>query len=174
VTVDTIVSEYLELHLRFEPGSMQAHSAVRSWLQERLDENNDPGRFRMSQWLLGQAVKAVARRRHSSMRTANGWIRNICGWLRRRAIIRSAAFVELDAPAVEFYLVQPHVLRGRSGTQGGRAGDDERGRVTHVRDVERGVKCGGCESPAIVSGILRFILVGWSTLCDAALLKCHR
>jgi hypothetical protein len=60
VTMDTIVSEYLALHLRVEP-STEAHSAVRGWLQGRLDESNDPGRFRVSQWLLGQAVEAVAR-----------------------------------------------------------------------------------------------------------------
>jgi hypothetical protein len=59
--MDTIVSEYLTLHLRVEPGSVEAHSAVRSWLQERLDESNDSGRFRVSQWLLGQAVEAMAR-----------------------------------------------------------------------------------------------------------------
>jgi hypothetical protein len=61
VTMDTIVSEYLALHLRVEPGGVEAHSAVRGWLQERLDESNDPGRFYVSQWLLGQAVEAVAR-----------------------------------------------------------------------------------------------------------------
>jgi hypothetical protein len=61
VTMDTIVSEYLTLYLRVDPGSVQAHSAVRAWLQERLDESNDPGRFRVSQWLLGQTVEAVAR-----------------------------------------------------------------------------------------------------------------
>jgi hypothetical protein len=34
---------------------------VRGWLQKRLDESNDPGRFYLSQWLLGQAVEAVSR-----------------------------------------------------------------------------------------------------------------
>jgi hypothetical protein len=31
-------------------------------LQERLDENNDPGRFYVSQWLFGQAVEANIQR----------------------------------------------------------------------------------------------------------------
>jgi hypothetical protein len=61
VTMDTIISEYLALHLRVEPGSRKAYSAVRTWMQERLDESNDPPRYRVSQWLLGQAVEAVAR-----------------------------------------------------------------------------------------------------------------
>jgi hypothetical protein len=72
VTMDTIVSEYLALYLRVEPGSTEAHSAVRGWLQERLDESNDPGRFRVSQWLLGQAVEAVAR--PSLVETYGRWV----------------------------------------------------------------------------------------------------
>jgi hypothetical protein len=61
VTVDTIVAEYLALHLGIEPGSVAAHSAVREWLQRQLDDNNDPGRRRTSQWLLGQILAALAR-----------------------------------------------------------------------------------------------------------------
>jgi hypothetical protein len=34
VTVDTIVAEYLALHLGIEPGTVEAHSAVREWLQQ--------------------------------------------------------------------------------------------------------------------------------------------
>ena len=37
VTMDTIVSEYLALRLRVEPSGVEAHSAMRGWLQERLD-----------------------------------------------------------------------------------------------------------------------------------------
>jgi hypothetical protein len=61
VTVDTIVAEYLALHLGTEPGTVEAHSAVRQCLQRQLDDNNDPDRSRTSQWLLGQIVEAIAR-----------------------------------------------------------------------------------------------------------------
>jgi hypothetical protein len=61
VTVDTIVAEYLALHLGTEPGTVEAHSAVRQCPQRQLDDNNDPDRSRTSQWLLGQIVEAIAR-----------------------------------------------------------------------------------------------------------------
>jgi hypothetical protein len=61
VTVDTIVAEYLALHLGIEPEPSRAHSAVREWLQRQLDDNKDPGRSRTSQWLLGRIVEALAR-----------------------------------------------------------------------------------------------------------------
>jgi hypothetical protein len=61
ISMGTILAEYLALHLRGEPGTVEAHSAVRTWLQEKLDQNKDHGRIRVSQWLLGQAVEALAR-----------------------------------------------------------------------------------------------------------------
>ena len=61
VSMDTIVSEYLALHVGVQPDGAQAHSAVRAWLQRELDRDNDPGRTRVSQWLLGQALAAMVR-----------------------------------------------------------------------------------------------------------------
>jgi len=59
VSVDKIVSEYLALHLGSTPGTLEAHGTVRAWLQAQLDRNNDPGRGRVSQWLLGEALEAM-------------------------------------------------------------------------------------------------------------------
>jgi hypothetical protein len=61
VSMDTIVSEYLALHVGVQPDGGQAHSAVRAWLQRELDKDNDPGRTRVSQWLLGQALAAMVK-----------------------------------------------------------------------------------------------------------------
>jgi hypothetical protein len=45
MTMATIVSKFLALHPRVEPGDTEAYSAVRAWLQQRLDQDNDPSRF---------------------------------------------------------------------------------------------------------------------------------
>jgi hypothetical protein len=47
----------------------------------------------------------------------------------------SAVLMELDAPAVELYHLQPCVARWRPGTQGGRAGNDAFERSAHGWDV---------------------------------------
>jgi hypothetical protein len=59
VSVDKIVSQYPSLHLGTTPGTLAAHTAVRAWLQSRIDLNNDPGRIRVSQWLLAEALDAI-------------------------------------------------------------------------------------------------------------------
>src|SRR5512147_2753398 len=51
VTVDKTLSDLLALKLGHDPRTEDAHSAVRAYLQEKLDENNDPGRSYVSQWL---------------------------------------------------------------------------------------------------------------------------
>ena len=61
VTMDSIVSEFLALHLGADPHSSAGHTAVRQWAQDQLDANNDPGRIRTSQWLLARAVETLAR-----------------------------------------------------------------------------------------------------------------
>ena len=61
VSVDTNVSDYLALFLRQTPRTEAAHAVIRSWLQARVDASNDPGRARVSQWLLGEIVEALAR-----------------------------------------------------------------------------------------------------------------
>lgn len=72
VSVDKIVSTYLALHLDTTPGTLEAHRAVRAWLQAQLDRNNDPGRSRVSQWLLGEALDAMV---NPALRTAYGrWL----------------------------------------------------------------------------------------------------
>ena len=59
VTVDTIVSEYLALHLGEQPNNPGARAAVRIWLQERVDRISEPP-ANLSQWLLGEALEALA------------------------------------------------------------------------------------------------------------------
>lgn len=56
VSLDTMLSDLLAIRLGSFPQSPQAHGAVRAWLQQRLDQANDPGRIRVSQWLTDQAV----------------------------------------------------------------------------------------------------------------------
>jgi len=41
-------------------GSTSAHRAVRAWLQQQLDQANDPGRIRVSQWLRGEIILFLA------------------------------------------------------------------------------------------------------------------
>ena len=59
VSLDTLLSSYLALHLGHTPETPQAHQAVRRWLQQRLNEHNDPGRVAVSQWLQRQVLDAV-------------------------------------------------------------------------------------------------------------------
>ena len=42
VSLDQIISVLLSLKLGYDPGSEDAHSAVRAYLQEKLDVKNDP------------------------------------------------------------------------------------------------------------------------------------
>ena len=56
VSLGPVISNLLALRLGCTPQSPKAHGTVRSWLQQRLDENNDPGRIRVSQWLQDQIV----------------------------------------------------------------------------------------------------------------------
>lgn len=56
VSLDTMLSDLLAIRLGAFPQSPHAHGAVRAWLQQRLDQANDPGRLRVSQWLRDQAV----------------------------------------------------------------------------------------------------------------------
>ena len=60
VTVDTIISEYLALHLGLAPDSASAHTTVRLWLQSRIDNAPAPKHINLSQWLLREAVTVIA------------------------------------------------------------------------------------------------------------------
>ena len=52
VTVDKTLSDLLALKLgHADPRSADARIAVRSYLQKKLDDQNDPGRASVSQWL---------------------------------------------------------------------------------------------------------------------------
>jgi hypothetical protein len=51
VTVDTIISDLLALKLGHDPKTEDARAAVRDYLQEKLDDKNDPGWTSVSQWL---------------------------------------------------------------------------------------------------------------------------
>ena len=59
VSMDRIVSDHLALHLGHAPNTDAAHSAVRAWLQAQIDGAADPGRIRVSQWLLGEALTVM-------------------------------------------------------------------------------------------------------------------
>ncbi|MFO7858343.1 MAG: hypothetical protein R6V11_05405 [Ectothiorhodospiraceae bacterium] len=59
VTVDTLLSSYLAIRLGYPPETPAAHQAVRRWLQDRLDEHNDPGRVAVSQWLQREVISTV-------------------------------------------------------------------------------------------------------------------
>jgi hypothetical protein len=59
VSLDNMLSILLSLQLDQQPKTPQAHTAVRQWLQARLDEANDPGRSRTSQWLNSEVVQAL-------------------------------------------------------------------------------------------------------------------
>jgi len=56
VSLDKILSELLSLKLGTVPNREDAHSAIRLYLQQKLDEAKDPGRAYMSQWLAGEAL----------------------------------------------------------------------------------------------------------------------
>src|SRR5512142_2740514 len=50
VSLDPIVSILLSLKLGHDPGTEDAHSAVRAYLQEKLDNKNDPDWTSVRQW----------------------------------------------------------------------------------------------------------------------------
>lgn len=59
VCVDTILSVLLSLHLGLIPGTEETHSAIRIWMQKRIDKVNDPGRIRVSQWLQREIIEEL-------------------------------------------------------------------------------------------------------------------
>lgn len=60
VSVDTIISEHLALHLGEAPDSGSAHATVRLWLQSRIDNAPAPKHINLSRWLLREAVTVIA------------------------------------------------------------------------------------------------------------------
>ncbi|WP_290649034.1 hypothetical protein [Aquisalimonas sp.] len=57
--LDTLLSSYLAIRLGYPPETPQAHQVVRRWLQDRLDDHNDPGRVAVSQWLQREVLTAL-------------------------------------------------------------------------------------------------------------------
>ena len=55
-SLDNMLSDLLAIRLGSFPPSAQTHGAVRAWLQQQLDQANDPGRIQVSQWLRDQAL----------------------------------------------------------------------------------------------------------------------
>ena len=74
VSVDRTLVELLALKLGEQPDSTLAHQAIRQWLQQRLDEANDPGRYRVSQWLQSEIVQALVDKKLSARYAA--WLLN--------------------------------------------------------------------------------------------------
>ena len=58
-SLDNVLAALLALKLGETPETLEAHNAVRAWLQTQLDEENDPGRFRVSQWLQAEVMLAL-------------------------------------------------------------------------------------------------------------------
>ena len=56
VSLDNLLSDLLAIRLGVCPQASEAHSAVRAWLQQQLDQNNDPGRSLVSRWLRDEAM----------------------------------------------------------------------------------------------------------------------
>ena len=56
VSLDETLAALMALKLGQPPHTPAAHTAIRTWLQARLDENNDAGRVRVSQWLQQEAI----------------------------------------------------------------------------------------------------------------------
>src|SRR5262249_20698904 len=48
VSIDNFLVELLSIKLGHEPGSNEARTAVRQWLQDRIDKSADPGRVHVS------------------------------------------------------------------------------------------------------------------------------
>lgn len=59
-TLDATLSGLLAIKLGETPETPEAYTAVRKWLQSRLDETGDPERIRTSQWLSGEVALYIA------------------------------------------------------------------------------------------------------------------
>lgn len=56
VSLDTTLSAIMSLKLKTVPGTPEAHAAIRDWIQQRADEENDPGHQQYSQWIQSEIV----------------------------------------------------------------------------------------------------------------------
>lgn len=72
VTLDTMLSGYLAIHLQHSPGTRAARQAIREWLHKRIEEDNDPGRLITSRWLQREVITALVS--PSIVRAYDDWV----------------------------------------------------------------------------------------------------
>lgn len=65
ISMDSVLVGVMALKLGKTPETDEANSAVRKWLQAKLDEASDPDRVHVSQWLQREAVLFIADRKLS-------------------------------------------------------------------------------------------------------------
>jgi len=53
------LAELLAIHLGYTPQTQAAHQACRQWLQQTLDQRNDPGLDAVSQYLQSEVIFAL-------------------------------------------------------------------------------------------------------------------
>lgn len=56
VSLDTLLADLLAIRLGVCPQSPQARRGVHAWLQQQLDQTNDPDRVRISRYLTHEAL----------------------------------------------------------------------------------------------------------------------
>ena len=69
VSLDRTLTELLALKLGEQPYSDQSHTVIRHWLQQRLDADNDPGRYLVSQWLQSEVMHYLVDKKLSNRYT---------------------------------------------------------------------------------------------------------
>jgi len=76
VSLSNKLAAFLALKLHLEPETPEANIAIRKWLQDKLDEDNEPVRYRTSQWLQGVVVEFLVDNKLS--RQYDDWIIGGC------------------------------------------------------------------------------------------------
>ena len=56
VSLDTTLSALMSIKLKTVPGTPEAHAAIRAWIQQRVDSENDPGHQQYSQWIQSEIM----------------------------------------------------------------------------------------------------------------------
>ena len=92
VSLDTTLSALMSLRLKTEPATPQAHLAIRDWIQQKVDELNDPWYRQLSQWVQSEIVLFLVDRKLSE--TYVDWCLSGEGecvyWRKRRRKARTA------------------------------------------------------------------------------------
>src|SRR5512135_358685 len=86
VSLDQTSSNMLALKLGEEPRTEAARAAIRAYLQKKLDENNDPHRSRVSQWLREWILLDLVDKKLSTKYWAwfQGWVEATYGKKRKK------------------------------------------------------------------------------------------